>query len=200
MCSQRELPGGGWPPLVARPFRRKTQEVGRPKWVSPMPGSHAARALAALLCSWTLSLLLAPGWAGEARVIEAASPDHVVVETRDANADEVLEALSARFAFAIEGEARARLAIRYSGLLRGSLDQLIERLLRHQEGIVVRSAEAAAGVSRVIFLEANGGGLADANGSPTASAVRGSLALSSMSVGYPAKARQQLPALWSGFD
>lgn len=164
-----------------------------------MPGSHAVRALAVLSCCWTLSLLLAPGWAGEARVVEAGSPDHVVVETRDADADEVLEALSARFAFAIEGHARAGGAMRYSGPLHGSLDQLIERLLRHEQHVVVRSAEAAAGVSRVIFLEAKGGGPADANGSASAVAARDSL-LSSMSAGYPAKAKQQVPALWSGLD
>src|SRR5262245_20317875 len=118
-----------------------------------MPGSHAVRALAALPCFWMFSLLLAPGWAGEARV-EAGSPDHVTVETRDANADEVLSALSARFAFAVEGHSQAGRTVRYSGPLFGSLDQLIERLLRHEEHIVVRSAEVTvAGVSRVIFLE-----------------------------------------------
>jgi hypothetical protein len=165
-----------------------------------MPGSHAVQALAALPCWWTLSVLLAPGWAGDARVVEAGSPDHVVVETMDANADEVLEALSARFAFAVEGHARAGRAMRYSGPLHGSLDQLIERLSRHEEYVVVRSAEAAAGVNRVIFLEAKGGGPADANGSASASAARDSVALSSMSAGYPAKAKQQVPALWSGLD
>jgi hypothetical protein len=165
-----------------------------------MPVSHAVRALATLPCCWTLSLLLAPGWAGEARLVHAGSPDRVVVETRDANADEVLEVLSSRFAFAVVGHARAGRDMRYSGPLHGSLDQLIERLLRHEEHVVVRSAEAAAGVSRVIFLDAKGGGPANANGSASASAARGSLALSSMSTGYPAKAKQQLPALWSGLD
>jgi hypothetical protein len=165
-----------------------------------MPGSHTVRALVALPCCWTLSLLLAPGWAGEARVVEAGSPEHVVVETRDANVGEVLEALSARFAFAVEGHARAGRAMRYTGPLHGSLDQLIERLLRHEEHVVVRSAKAAAGVSRVIFLEAKGGGPVDAKGSASASAAREGLALSSMSAGYPAKAKQQVPALWSGLD
>jgi hypothetical protein len=170
-----------------------------------MPGSRIVRALLAALPCWALSLPVAPGWAGEARLVAAGSADQVVVEARDANAGEVLEALSARFGFAVEGRPRAGRAMRYSGLLHGSLDQLIERLLRHEEHVVVHSAEAVAGVSRVIFLaarsiEAKGGAPTDAIAAAPASAARGSLYLSSMSVGFPAKARQQLPQLWSGLD
>jgi hypothetical protein len=170
-----------------------------------MPGPRIARALLAVLPCWALSLPFPPGWAGEARLVAADSADQVVVEVGDADAGEVLEALSARFGFAVEGHPQAGRAMRYSGLLHGSLDQLVERLLRNEEHVVVRSAKAVAGVSKVVFpatksTEAGGVAPTDAIAAAPSSGARGSLYLSSKSVGFPAKARQQLPQLWSGLD
>jgi hypothetical protein len=92
-------------------------------------------------------------WAGQARLVEAAGPDRIVVETADASMDEVLAALAAHFEFEVEHGAPSDQTIRFSGRLQGSLDQLLQRLLRHQGHVIVRSAEARAGISRVVLLE-----------------------------------------------
>jgi hypothetical protein len=99
-------------------------------------------------------------WAGQARLVEEAGPDRVdqvVVETSDASADEVLAALAAHFGFAVERSAPSGQTVRFSGRLSGSLDQLLERLLRHEGHVIVRSAEARSGIARVVLMEAKGG-------------------------------------------
>jgi hypothetical protein len=47
--------------------------------------------------------------------------------------------------------------VRFSGRLEGSLDALLDRLLRHQGHMIVRSAEARAGISRILLLETTAG-------------------------------------------
>jgi hypothetical protein len=91
--------------------------------------------------------------AGEARVAEGSGPGHVMVDTSDATAEEILGALATRFEFTLERGAPLSQPIRYSGRLEGSLDQLLDRLLRHQGHLIVRSAEARAGISSVVLLE-----------------------------------------------
>lgn len=96
-------------------------------------------------------------WAGEARVVEEVGAGRVVVETSDAGVDEVLAALALHFAFAVERGAPPDQTVRFSGRLSGSLDQLLDRLLRHEGHVIVRSAEAPGGIARVVLLESKGG-------------------------------------------
>lgn len=114
--------------------------------------------LFALLC---VGLAPVPSlWAGQARLVEEAGADRadrVVVETSDASVDEVLAALAAHFGFAVERNAPSGQTVRYSGRLSGSLDQLLERLLRHEGHVIVRSAEARGGIARVVLMETKGG-------------------------------------------
>src|SRR5262245_28402503 len=113
-----------------------------------------AAGLTALVCCWVL--LLVPSWAGEVRTVETSGSDRIVIETTDASVDEILAVLAAHFEFAVERGARPGQAVRFSGILHGSLDQLLERLLRHEGHIIVRSADARARVSRVVLFEAKG--------------------------------------------
>src|SRR5262245_10521523 len=96
-----------------------------------MSGSSASR-IAALACGWALALFPATGWTGEARVIASSAASRVVIDARDANIGEVLAALAAHFEFAIDGQAVSEQAVRFFGRLEGSLDQLLERLLRNE--------------------------------------------------------------------
>jgi len=112
--------------------------------------------LALFFCA-AFACLFSMAWGGEVRVVEGNSHDHVVIEASDANADEVLAVLAAYFQFAVERSARPAQPVRFSGRLQGSLDQLLERILRHEGHIIVRSAEAQAGISRVLLFEAKGG-------------------------------------------
>jgi hypothetical protein len=122
---------------------------------------HAARFVkTGLLASLLGCLALAPAvWAGQARLVEDAGPERVVIETTDASIDEVLAVLAERFAFVVERNAPSSETVRFSGRLQGSLDKLVERLLRHEGHMIVRSAEARGGISRVVLLDAKSGSL-----------------------------------------
>jgi hypothetical protein len=133
-----------------------TRGVDRPVRLA----ARAARAMA--VCAVAALLLCAPPaavlWAGSARLVEAAGPEHVVLDTADASADEVLAVLATRFAFAVERRAPTTgQPMRYSGRLQGRLDDLIERLLRHEGHMIVRSAEAPAGIARIVLIESKPG-------------------------------------------
>jgi hypothetical protein len=110
-----------------------------------------------------------PLWAGEARLVEEADPKRLVIETTDASVDEVLAVLATHFEFAVERGASSDRTVRFSGRLQGSLDQLLERLLRHEGHMIVRSAETRGGISRVVLLEGK-------SGSPDAPTVAGPIA------------------------
>jgi hypothetical protein len=121
--------------------------------VPPVP-ARAAAALALLLGVW---LLAGPLRAGEARLVEGTAADRIVVEASDASTDEVLAMLARHFEFAVERSTPASQPVRFSGRLQGSLDEVLERLLRHEGHMIVRSAEARAGIARVLFLEGKAG-------------------------------------------
>jgi hypothetical protein len=112
----------------------------------------AFQVLALLLAG---GLLIAPLWAGQVRLVDGAGPDQVVVETSDAGADEVLAVLAAHFGFEVERSGASAQAVRFSGRLQGSLDELLGRLLRHEGHMIVRS-ETGARIGRVVLLEAKG--------------------------------------------
>ncbi|MBO0765085.1 MAG: hypothetical protein J2P50_10920 [Hyphomicrobiaceae bacterium] len=115
-------------------------------------------AVAARLACWLPCLLLsAPLWAGQVRVEEGKGPEQVVVDTSDAGVDEVLAALAGHFGFAVERRAAPAPTVRYSGRLQGSLDAILDRVLRHEGHIIVHSREAQAGIERVVVLDAKGG-------------------------------------------
>jgi hypothetical protein len=116
---------------------------------------HAKAGLASLLwCGLVASSL----WGGEARLVDGTHPDRVVIEASDASVDEVLGALAARFEFAVERpDAAPGQPVRFSGRLQGSLDEVLQRLLRHEGHMIVRSAEAQSGISLVRLLEKGGG-------------------------------------------
>jgi hypothetical protein len=112
-------------------------------------------AVSATLCAWGA---LAPYlWAGSARLADGAEPERVVVEASDASTEEVLAVLAARFDFAVDRRAAVAGAMRFSGRLQGSLDEVLERLLRHEAHMIVRSPDTRAGISRIVLIEAKGG-------------------------------------------
>jgi hypothetical protein len=134
--------------------------------------TSAAPAAALLGCGWLIAAALATGlWAGEARLIEGQSPDRVVVQLSDAAVDEALAVLAARFQFEVERGAPAAQPLRISGRLEGTLEEVLDRILRHQGHMIVRSAKARAGVSRVVLIEAKGGAPAEAPAASLASPI-----------------------------
>jgi hypothetical protein len=94
-------------------------------------------------------------WAGDVQIERADSPDQVILNLKDASVDEVLEALAARFGLKIERERRTAEPARFSGRIQGSLDHVLERILRHESHIIVRSPSSPGGIGRVAVLGAN---------------------------------------------
>jgi hypothetical protein len=94
-------------------------------------------------------------WAGDVQIERADSPDQITLNLKDASVDEVLEALAARFGLKIEYERRTAGPARFSGRLHGSLDQVLERILRHESHIIVRSPTSPGGIGRVAVLGAS---------------------------------------------
>ena len=138
-AGSRQVYGMVRPMRSARPVRVGTARAG----------------LALLLASW----LIAPAlWAGEARLVEETGPERVVVEASDATVDEVLAVLAQRFEFVVERNAPANPPVRFSGRLQGSLGDLLAHVLRHEGHMIVRSADARAGISRVVLIAGAAGG------------------------------------------
>jgi hypothetical protein len=118
-----------------------------------------ARATGALVLASIIGALVLSGplEAGTAHLVEGSGPDRVVVEASEATTDEILAALARHFEFAVERGGSTSQPVRISGRLQGSLDEVLQRLLRHEGHMIVRSAEARAGISRVLILPAKGG-------------------------------------------
>jgi hypothetical protein len=91
--------------------------------------------------------------AGEARVIEAAGPNRVVVEVNHADSYEIVQALASYFKFESQWSSEVTGAIRFNGRLQGSLQQLLRQVLGDYDFIVVHATEKTSGISRVFILE-----------------------------------------------
>jgi hypothetical protein len=65
--------------------------------------------------------------------------------------------MAAHFQFDVERSERSSHPVRFSSRLEGSLDQVLDRVLRNQAHIIVHSAETHAGISRIVLFEANSG-------------------------------------------
>src|SRR6516162_2489060 len=96
------------------------------------PGAHckATPWFAAALIVISLACLSTAGRAGQARIEEDAGPGHVVLEADEATLDQLLELLGALFEFAVKHVDRPCGSRCISGRLQGSLDQLLQRILR----------------------------------------------------------------------
>ena len=95
--------------------------------------------------------------AGDARVVDAAGPSRVVVEVNDANAFEVVQALSSYFKFEFRRSPPTTSTVRFNGRLQGSLQQILERILRDQGFTIVHATEKASGISLVVIFEPKSG-------------------------------------------
>jgi hypothetical protein len=132
-----------------------------------LPRTHckATQWLAAAVVIVAQACLSTAGRAGEVRIAEDAGPGHVVLEVDEATSDQVLRLLATHFEFAVKHVAEATGSESISGRLQGSLDQLLQRMLRHDGYVIVRSPQSKAGISEVIVLDRKDG---ETLGNPTA--------------------------------
>jgi len=81
----------------------------------------------------------------------------VTVIAENAMVGEILKQLGERYDFAIEGVEFFKSAEPISTNLSGDLKEIVKRLLRNWNYVIVRSSERPAAVARVVMIDANFG-------------------------------------------
>jgi hypothetical protein len=90
--------------------------------------------------------------------ITGDTPRHnITVIIEDATVDAVLEDLCKRYGFEVSGLENATRGEALSATMSGSLQNVIERLLRNWNHMIVRSPDNTGGIAKVMILNANFG-------------------------------------------
>lgn len=107
-------------------------------------------------CLWLLPVqpLLAAGM-----TIEGDRPrEGITLTVEDATVDMVIDSLRATYGFDVGGiENASQGGDTLSVTLQGSLYSILERLLRNRNHVIVRSADNASGIEKVLILDASYG-------------------------------------------
>jgi hypothetical protein len=85
------------------------------------------------------------------------TPRHITVAIEDAKVDAVLEDLRKRYGFEVSGLENAAGGEALSATMSGSLQSVIERLLRNWNHMIVRSSGNEGGIAKVMILNATYG-------------------------------------------
>jgi hypothetical protein len=149
--------------IVAAVQRAILDDWGR---LMTLPRTHckATQWFAAAVLFLTQACLSTTGRAGDVRIAENAGPGHVVLEVDEATLDQVLGVLAAHFEFSVKHVAGPSGSESISGRFQGSLDQLLQRVLRHDGYVIVRSPQSKAEISEVMVLDRKDG---ETFGTPT---------------------------------
>ncbi len=81
----------------------------------------------------------------------------ITVTIKDATVDAVLEDLRKRYGFEVLGLKNAKRGEALSATMTGSLQSVIERLLRNWNHMIVRSTDNPSGIAKVMILDAKYG-------------------------------------------
>jgi hypothetical protein len=81
----------------------------------------------------------------------------ITVTVEDATVDAVIEDLHKRYGFEVSGLQNAQRSEHLSVTMTGSLQSVIERLLRNWNHAIVRSADNESGIAKVMILNATYG-------------------------------------------
>ena len=82
---------------------------------------------------------------------------NITVTIEDAKVDAVLEDLRKRYGFEVSGLENATGGEALSTTMSGSLQNVIERLLRNWNHMIVRSPDSKSGIAKVMILNASYG-------------------------------------------
>jgi hypothetical protein len=106
-----------------------------------------------------ISCLLSPAALQAAAVsVSGDSPrQNITVTIEDARVDAVLEDLRKRYGFEVLGLENATRSDAVSATMTGSLQSVIERLLRNWNHMIVRSPDNVSGIAKVMILNAKYG-------------------------------------------
>jgi hypothetical protein len=109
--------------------------------------------------AFVIGCLLAPIPLQAAAVtIDGDNPKHsITVTIEDAKVDAVLDDLHKRYGFEVLGLKNVTHADALSATMTGSLQSVIERLLRNWNHVIVRSPDNAGGIAKVMIINAKYG-------------------------------------------
>jgi hypothetical protein len=93
----------------------------------------------------------------------------ITVTIENATIDVVLEDLHQRYGFEVSGLENAKQGEPLSATLSGSLQSVLERLLRNWNHMIVRSADNESGIAKVMILNSTYGAAPQRPGQGTAS-------------------------------
>jgi hypothetical protein len=93
-----------------------------------------------------------------ALVIDGNEPKQkITVVPENSTVEHILQDLSARYGFEIKGIENVGAGDTLSPTLTGSLHEVLVRLLRNRNYVIVRSPENASGIAKVMILDSNYG-------------------------------------------
>lgn len=105
-------------------------------------------------------LLLLPQTESQAATVKVTGADpreSITITVDDATVDVVLEDLRKRYGFEVRGLENARKGEPQTMTMSGSLQSIIERLLRNWNHMIVRSPDNESGIAKVTILNATYG-------------------------------------------
>src|SRR5690606_28453182 len=102
---------------------------------------------------------IAPGslHAGSVEVEGDKARETITVTIADAKLDAVIENLRQRYGFEVYGLEKTAVGEALTATLSGSLQSVLERLLRNWNHMIVRSPDNDSGIAKVMILNANYG-------------------------------------------
>jgi hypothetical protein len=94
----------------------------------------------------------APAQASAIKIDGDTPRERITVTIEDVSVEAVLRDFSATYDFELRGVGNAERAEILSATMSGSLEDILTRLLRNRNHVIVRSADNASGIHRVIIL------------------------------------------------
>jgi hypothetical protein len=89
-------------------------------------------------------------------ISEIKGRERILVDLKNATADEALQKLSKRYGFQIQASGAAVGAARLTAKLEGEPVALIRRLLRHHNHIIQMSSSKPIGIERIVIIAVGG--------------------------------------------
>ena len=112
--------------------------------------------------AWVV-IMLALGVAAHAETVYIAGDEPrrtITVNAENSSAEQILQRLADKYGFKIKGIEHASPAEVISTKMAGSLHDVVDRLLRNRNHMIVRSPSNASGIESVMILDANYGAAA----------------------------------------
>ncbi len=109
--------------------------------------------------AFVIGCLMSPGalMAATVKVAGDAPRKSITVTIEDAKVDAVLEDLRKRYGFEVSGLANTKSGDALTMTMSGSLQSVLERLLRNWNHMIVRSSDNQSGIAKVMILNATYG-------------------------------------------